>query len=127
MSKQPTFKTWQQFVSAVGLTIEARATSTSGRWIVLIGSHLRQGLPCYDVLMIRSTDLFVDVHHFHTAQTESRETYDQAKAEAYTKARAFFEECRAKLQSPASPEEGEGPSGLKIHNPDGSTEDYTIN
>ena len=124
--KQKRFASIQQFISVTGLKIQARATSASGRWVILLGEHLRNGFTCFDTVLIRYEDLYIDAHHFDVAEGE-RETYDTLREQAKAKARDFFEQAKARLQTVTNTEEADEGSGLTVVNPDGSKEDYTIN
>src|SRR5262245_61829700 len=115
-----------EIASHLGLRVEARATSTSGRWVSMLCEHNVKGLPCYDVLHVR-TDGLIDRHHFGTVESEGS-TYEESRDFAHTCARKQYEETVKLLQSKGSGEEADSQSaGLKIIGPDGREEDYRIN
>lgn len=117
----------KSLISSMGLTIDAQATSSSGRWKVFLGTHLREGLPCFDVLLVR-TDFVSDVHHYWPGEGESgKVTYDEARDAAIKQARARYEKVVTLLQAKGGTEESEEDTGLKIVNPDGSEEKYKLN
>lgn len=110
----------------IGITVLARATSTSGRWVVLLGEHTRDGLPCFDVFAVRADFVVADVHHFGVATTKGT-TYDQSRDVAKAAAQTFYEGLVEKLQAKPSPQLQEEPSGLTIIAPDGTKSDFTTN
>jgi len=117
----------EEIASHLGLKVEARATSTSGRWVSLFCEHLVGGLPCYDVLHVRVDGIF-DRHHFGVLQVEGS-TYEESRAHAYTIARLHYNKVVTLMQSKGSGanEAEEDLAGLKIISPDGSETDYRIN
>lgn len=117
---------FNQLIQSINLTIDAQATSTSGRWRVVLGSHLKDGLPCFDVLLIRSDFVRIDAHHFRM-QEHTNETYDTLRDQACAQAREFYERAVQQLQEKAKNEEANEDKGLTIVNPDGSEEKFSIN
>jgi len=117
-------KKYQELLARLGVTVDAQATSTSGRWKIVLGSHLHKGLPCFVVLAIRAVDMFVDVHRFATQDAEEAVTYDEARDMAYKAARRFYEDLVVKMQSKSQGEEGDEGSGLEVIAPDGTRTDY---
>jgi hypothetical protein len=116
----------QRIVNHYGGTVEARGSSASGRWLLLLIEHTREGLGCYDVLAVRSTDLAVTRWEWW-AKGEEGTTYDDTRDLAKAKARIFFEQTLAQLQEKAQPQESEEDKGLRILNPDGTEQDYELN
>lgn len=119
----------QSLLTSMGLTLDAQATSTSGRWKIYLGVHTREGLPCFDVVLI-NTDFKVDVHHHWAKGEEGKdepETYDALRDQAMAKARGLYEKMVQSLQQKGQAQEAEEDKGLKIVNPDGTEEKYTLN
>lgn len=109
----------------LGCRVEAKQTSTSGRWVSLLCEHRANGLPCFDVLNV-NTEGRVDRHHFAVVETEGI-TYDEARDTAKAEARTFYDKVVTLLQTKPSPSlQEEENRGLKIVNPDGSEEDYNF-
>lgn len=120
-------KSVAKFFLQQSLLIEAKATSTSGNWTTVLCCHSREGTPCFDVINIRTSDLQIDRHHWWMGDEKDKETYDQLKDKAQTKARTFFEELKFKLQEKPKDEEANEDKGLEVQHPDGTTERYNIN
>ena len=120
-------KNLKEFLSKMGIVVDARATSDSGRWVVLLGSHLKDGMPTFVVLAIRSTDFLVDLHRFDPVNSD-KSSYDECRDQAQKAARRFYEDLVMKLTTRRqTSEESDEDSGLEIQNPDGTTERYSIN
>jgi len=116
----------EEIASHLGLKVEARKTSTSGRWVSLFCEHTVGGLPCFDILHVR-VDGLLDRHHYAVVQSEGS-SYEECRTVAYNLARATYDETVALLQSKgAGQEHEEAQAGLKIISPDGSEQDYRIN
>lgn len=105
-----------------GVRCVAKQTSTSGRWISMLCEHSHEGLPCFDVININSEGT-VDRHHFLT--NAEGVTYDEARDLAKAEARSVYDKVVERLQQKGQTEEKEDlVKGLKVHNPDGSEEDF---
>lgn len=120
-------QTHEALFASMGLTIDAQATSTSGRWKMFLGAHQREGTPCFDVLAIR-VDMKIECWHFWAlASDQGAETYDQSRDRALAEARGFYEALVARMQEPAKEEESDEDKGLEVLNPDGTRQKYSIN
>lgn len=112
----------KKLIDQLGLTVDARTTSTSGRWVILHASHTVSGLPCFDVLAVRFDGAW-DRHHFNPEDSK-QVTYDLARDHCLRESRVFYAKLSAQMSEPAKPQEADEPSGLRIINPDGSEEPY---
>lgn len=113
-------------VNQLGVLVDAKATSTSGRWITFLGVHSVEGLPCFDVLNIREVDSHCDRHHF-SPFNYTLATYDDCRDQAAAEARAFFESTKFQLQQPEKAQEADEKTNATIYGPEGSEEPTQIN
>ena len=111
-----------EVLNKLGVLIEARTTSTSGRWVVCIGQQSYKGMPSYCVVCVRLVDLYVRFERFTPADSEES-LYEDARREAYDAARALYESIAQQLTKPEQPTEADEPSGMEVVNPDGTKTD----
>lgn len=122
--------TIDRFLRQAGLLCIARATSLSGRYVVILAEHLVEGFPCYDVVVVRGVDMWFNAFH-HKPQSVEDETkpvtFDEAKLNAKAQCQIKYEEIKHALQTKGEGEFKDEPSGLEIIAPDGTVSDFNIN